>query len=695
MFGGVFSQQQESTNSLLGCSLLSSSPSSTFSPSSRYFHHHRRVCRFLRRHKWKTIALLSSAGISFLLLSALKRRLRHFREVFDNETTTSSFLIPAAAALITGVDQTTIIDDQTTTDDNLLVQLGIGSSREWKITLYFCRNQQLSDSTASTLLTNKLRPHLLALDNVDYYLAQLRDNPTGLAPAEKEAYFKELQALTFARFVLVVVSAALTLLGHRLEVNFIGRQMFDRLEHKQQEEQEEEDSERGEGRRSVLPDANVETNYAYLTSTQTFMSPSSPPPALLCGLPLLAQIVNIQVRKTLNGAVPESVFSMDRLRGMVGCMVSQVIYELYKQNNTGLVVVDELQIVSVMLPEQQEQLDAVAGVPTTTTTSSSYDGKYLCPVGVCIVDSYLSVTRDYLESPLFRSSLTATTQMFCHLSMQLLAEKLAPKWKPPHPMFVMPQAPKTPNTPQPNTPQPPHTPQPPPNTPQPPPNTPPTPQAHRHVVKRVASPELLPPSSCSVVPPPVSSNIWAIRATTTTTDMQPWMSSRADAGRGEFLLARCLGRLCHIAGEAVSPSSGCHDGWMKEFTEIEEVKELSRVVYFARVDSAVVKQRVLSDLQTKLNSTSNEQQQQQSQQLLVSSPKPPKHSMRTTTTPAGDGELLELAREQAAMICSEGLASDRLRRVRGVEELLTQLEFGIADYEKELRLNGNNGCWRS
>eukprot|EP00922_Rhytidocystis_sp_ex-Travisia-forbesii_P002208 GHVS01003189.1.p1 GENE.GHVS01003189.1~~GHVS01003189.1.p1 ORF type:complete len:453 (+),score=101.76 GHVS01003189.1:333-1691(+) len=429
----------------------------------------RRCGRFIRRH-CSSLLLLSSAGISLYLISCLRRKFQ------------------------TGNNCGEELGEEELR--NLLVQLGIGCSEEWKTTIQFCRNQKLSDITASQRFHSVVHPQLLGLHDVDYFLVQLRDNPAGLTPVERESYFKGLQLLTFSRFVVVVVAAALNLLIHRVQINFIGRQLF---------------AQKGGGEQ-------LELNYAYLSSTQAFVG----------RLQVLAKAVDTNVGEALSGVMPESVFTMDRLQGMISWMSMKVVEELYKPDPTRG---DSLQIVSVMLPEKEQ---------TSSSCVHCFDDSSLSVTGVAIVNRYLDVTRDYLESPSFKSALTSTVQSFTHLSMLFVAEKVSPSWCP-------------------------------------------------HVC----------------------------------TQPRSWTHELADVCVGEFVLARCLGRVCRLSCEGGSTE------WMQEFAEGEEVQALSRAVHFGEVV-----------------------------------------------------DLLGAGTDQS--VCHEGVLVDTIRLVSGVEEVLDKLDYGLEDYENEI-----------
>nr|AND95587.1 Peroxisome biogenesis factor 3 [Chromera velia] len=248
----------------------------------------------------------------------------------------------------------------------LLQQLTLGRSREWKMNLHFQRNQHVADDTVKKGLV-RVRANLFKLFCIDQVTVKLREQSNRLSPEEKAALFDQIKIECVSRTLASVYVLHLLLLLHRLEINIIGRQMFSEEDGKPHEQ-----------------------NYAFLSSTRYIQEE---------GLGPLVEVINTAVQRHLQRLSPQDSTNLEELTGIM----REICQEIDTQ------IVGEGRAVDFVCPEHV-----------------AVDDKNLSEEGKETVKQLLGETRDYLESPQFSAVLRLSIDNAWKKLGELLKEKFAP-----------------------------------------------------------------------------------------------------------------------------------------------------------------------------------------------------------------------------------------------------------------------------
>lgn len=450
----------------------------------------------LSRHRWKFIGgatLLGVVGYNVYLVFLELQNIRHF--------------IQQAAGLVDSEEEQEEDDDQDSDtehvrltkkrgkpdnknqqrsigwsglnrkeEEKLLVQFGIANSDEWKMSLHFHRNQNISDITAARHI-ERLRPELLSQYKLEYFTNQLRDNSDGLTLAEREAYFNQMKLLTFGRYFYSMFFVLLILLAFRFQINFIGKNMFHAAV--------------GRGGRKEnhdREDTAEELNYAYL-SAGYFMLMSE------ASRDHLRSIVDANVVEHFDTVPPGAVLTLDDLHELMRAVVAGIACDLFKEGG----------IVAIVLPDQPSLEPAESIEGKVGLYKDIFDGEWLSEAGLQTVNWWLDYTRDYVESFPFRAVFVDAADVFLSQSLELVAAKVLPEvsWKPKN-------------------------------------------------------------EACEP-------------------GFRTYLQGKADSSKGEFLLARTMGRMCKISEGLLMTKGDVHQAFVKRFGSSQIVKTFCEDVYFADV----------------------------------------------------------------------------------------------------------------
>ncbi|CEM40076.1 unnamed protein product [Vitrella brassicaformis CCMP3155] len=270
------------------------------------------------------------------------------------------------------------LDDLLNSDhlkNDLLRQISLGRSAEWKMTLHYQRNQKVSDMTVKKNLEN-LRTKLFELFEINDLTQTLRDNSHQLSPDQKSAYFNQIKIQCLSRAVSSLYALHLLLLLHRLEINIIGKQMF------------------GDDRRAGTEQEKAhDENYAFLSSTRYIQEAE--------GLRVIVKGVTRAVEACAGELQPQHELSLEELLTLLKDIASKADVELI---NDGLAV-------NTALPDNVQDL---------------CDNERLSPDGCRLVAQFLSETRDFLESPQFVSVFRLVIDRALKKTVERLSDKFQP-----------------------------------------------------------------------------------------------------------------------------------------------------------------------------------------------------------------------------------------------------------------------------
>eukprot|EP00386_Alphamonas_edax_P011799 GDKI01037133.1.p1 GENE.GDKI01037133.1~~GDKI01037133.1.p1 ORF type:complete len:379 (+),score=80.64 GDKI01037133.1:47-1183(+) len=252
----------------------------------------------------------------------------------------------------------------------LLQQLSLGQSQEWKMNLHFQRNQKVADVTVKKTL-QRAKAALFKLYEIDEITNILRDQSTTLTPEQKGQHFNRIKVQCISRAVAASYVVHILLLLHRIEINLIGRQMFT-------DQQADSASKRHE------------ENYAFLSSTRYIQEE---------GLIHLVEAVTAAVE-----AATETIPAQENvtLEG-VGALLKDICQRV------DMALINEGRAVRTILPEDV-----------------AIDGQSLTAEGRAHVSQCLSETRDLLDSPQFAAVFRLCIEGANKRLVELLGERFPP-----------------------------------------------------------------------------------------------------------------------------------------------------------------------------------------------------------------------------------------------------------------------------
>eukprot|EP00921_Rhytidocystis_pertsovi_P014944 GHVQ01023960.1.p1 GENE.GHVQ01023960.1~~GHVQ01023960.1.p1 ORF type:complete len:660 (-),score=89.09 GHVQ01023960.1:5159-7138(-) len=559
-------------------------------PSSSFFG---RTWEIFKSHKWKCIAACSATAAVIYVSRKIYLQAKELHQLLDAATS------PIPDYLMHSDDESSIdtqnvntpLTEEQRRQEDLLLQFSIGNSPQWKMVLHFYRNQHASDVTVERLI-DSVAVNVLGRFNIQYFTTQLRDNHTGLTPAEKDSYFREVKLLVFGRFFVTINVIAALLLLHRLQINFIGgKTMKQRLTGPDTGGSDRKSpwwDDIWTGKADVEKDSTdslEELSYAYLSSSQRVCSAES--------LDMFVEIVTGVVVRIIGDVEPQRVVDVRTFYKLMSRVQSEVNTKLFEtlrtEHSTELrhtvdssqgTSMDEegedteptagsLRIVSLLLPESSDQSRASAHkdvgdassmerslqsqISLCNLNASVFDRQWLSAEGVKTVESHLDVTRDYIESPNFREVYEVTTDTFVREMVDLVMDKMLPAGLPKNSKLNIPR-----------------------------PVVPASydvqseagadgaemPANVENHGKATSQGEGQESNGCSVDSPDRESSADNV-------------ASGGDRSKGEFLLARTLGRVCHVSEALMFSETSCCHGFITAFANLPETRQFCEDIFFS------------------------------------------------------------------------------------------------------------------